>query len=68
MKMRKNEIRVIKNEYNEILKALHVAETDYSANKRSVRKRAECEFIAAQEQVVYNLCLKLGIVLEDENI
>ena len=23
--------------------------------------------IAAQEQVVYNLCLKLGIVLEDEN-
>lgn len=67
MKMRKNEIRIIKNEYNEILKALHVAETDYSANKRSVRKRAECEFIAAQEQVVYNLCLKLGIVLEDEN-
>lgn len=65
--MTKNEIQIIKNEYNEILKALRIAETNYSANKRSVRKRADCEFIAAQEQAVYNLCLKLRIVLENEN-
>ena len=64
--MTKNEKHIIQNEYKEIIKSLREAEIVFFANKRSVRNRAIFEFISAQEQIVYNLCVKLGITIENE--
>ena len=56
-------IKIIRKEYAEVVKALKEAETDYNANRRSVKKREEFQFVAAQEMELSELCRKLGIEL-----
>lgn len=56
-------IKIIRKEYAEVVKALREAETDYNANRRSVKKREEFQFVAAQEMELSELCRKLGIEL-----
>ena len=61
-------IKIIRKEYAEVVKALKEAETDYNANRRSVLKREEFQFVAAQEMELSELCRKLGIELWNDEM
>lgn len=61
-------IKIIRKEYAEVVKALKEAETDYNANRRSVKKREEFQFVAAQEMELSELCRKLGIELWNDEM
>ncbi len=61
-------IEIIRKEYVEVVKALKEAETDYNANRRSVKKREEFQFVAAQEMELSELCRKLGIELWNDEM
>lgn len=56
-------IEIIRKEYAEVIKELREAESDYNADRRSVKKREIFQFIAAQEMELSELCGKLGIEL-----
>lgn len=66
--MTQQEKQIIKTKYKDICKALHNAQSELLLNKKSVRKRTQFEFVSAQEMAVFNLCIKLGIELDNENI
>lgn len=61
-------IEIIRKEYVKVVKALKEAETDYNANRRSVKKRDTFQFVAAQEMELSELCGKLGIELWNDDM
>lgn len=61
-------IEIIRKEYAEVVIALKEAETEYNANKRSVKKRETFQFVAAQEMELSELCGKLGIELWNDDM
>lgn len=61
-------IKIIRQEYAEVVEALKKAEQEHNADKRSVKKREVYQFIAAQEMELTELCNKLGIELWDEEL
>lgn len=61
-------IKIIRKEYAEVVKALKEAETDYNANRRSIKKRETFQFVAAQEMELSELCGKLGIELWNDDM
>lgn len=61
-------IKIIRKEYAEVVKALKEAETDYNANRRSVKKRETFQFVAAKEMELSELCDKLGIELWNDDM
>lgn len=63
-----NMIEIIRKEYAEVIKALKDAETDYNANRRSVKKREAFQFVAGQEMELSELCGKLGIELWNDDM
>ncbi len=61
-------IEIIRKEYAEVIEALNEAETEYNADKRSVKKRETFQFVAAQEMELSDLCGKLGIELWNDKL
>lgn len=61
-------IHTIRKFYKEIREALDEAEIEYNKNKRSVKARELCKFIATQEMAISDLCSELDIELVDEDL
>lgn len=61
-------IEIIRKEYAEVIEALNEAETEYNADKRSVKKRETFQFVVAQEMELSDLCGKLGIELWNDKL
>ena len=59
---------IVRKEYSEVANALKVAEAEYNANRRSIKKRETFQFVAAQEMELSELCGKLGIELWNDNM
>ena len=56
-----DERKIIEEFYKNIVNAVEVAEKEYMADKRNVRKREVYRFVSAQELAVSDLCAELGI-------
>lgn len=51
--------------YNDITKALNEAEEEYNSNRRSVKKREIYAFVAAQQLLICDILIDMGIEYDD---
>lgn len=59
--------KIIRAEYAEIIKALEIAEKEYSKDKRNGAKRQTYRYVSAQENELSDLCAKLEIELYNDD-
>ena len=60
------EKNIIKATYFDIVQTLREVEVVYNKNKRNQKNRSIFEFVAAKEQVLYELCCMLKVNLYNE--